>query len=80
MEAGESWWGPAGEALWPQVPYALAWQGFWVLPELMQGACVPLLCVFMHAKKCLLGKEWKACDLSLLCNGCLASSERGQPP
>lgn len=46
MEVGESWWGPDEEALWPQILYALAWQGFWVLPELMQGACVPLVCVY----------------------------------
>lgn len=64
----------------PKSMGSLASQGIWVLPELMQEARAPLPCVFMHAKTCLLGKEWKACDLSLLCNGCHASSERGQPP
>lgn len=74
-------WGQlAGESPQPRVHVHVGLGGRLGVARVNAGACAPLPRVFMHAKTCLLGKEWKACDLSLLRNGCLASSERGQPP
>lgn len=44
MEAGESWWGPAGEALWPQVTGLAGLLG--VAGVNAGSVCASLVCVY----------------------------------